>query len=55
MAACVTRILHLEGFSPSLNTKDIKNAFQPYHEMYKIKWIDDTSLYFVFNDARNGE
>lgn len=55
MAASVTRILHLGGFSPAVTTKDIKHAFAAFDDLYKIKWIDDTSLYLVFNDPRIGE
>lgn len=55
MAASVTRILHLGGFSPAVTTKDVKHAFAAFEDLYKIKWIDDTSLYLVFNDPRIGE
>jgi hypothetical protein len=55
MAASVTRILHLGGFSPAVTTKDIKHAFATFNDLYKIKWIDDTSLYLIFNDPRIGK
>jgi len=55
MAASITRILHLSGFSPAVTTKDIKHAFAAFDDLYKIKWIDDTSLYLVFNDPRIGK
>jgi len=54
LSACVTRILSLSGFPPSLKTRDIQAAFGEYENErggFRIKWIDDTSLLIVFNDA----
>jgi hypothetical protein len=54
LSASVTRILALTGFSSELKTKDIQAAFSEYESMnggFKIKWVDDTSLLLVFNDA----
>ncbi|KAG8834655.1 hypothetical protein FRC18_001699 [Serendipita sp. 400] len=54
LSACVTRILALSGFPASLKTRDIQAAFAEYENDrggFKIKWIDDTSLLIVFNDA----
>ncbi|KAF8323383.1 hypothetical protein DL93DRAFT_2147302 [Clavulina sp. PMI_390] len=54
LSASVTRILALTGFPPELKTKDIQAAFGEYEPMsggFKIKWVDDTSLLLVFNDA----
>lgn len=58
LSASVTRILALTGFSSELKTKDIQAAFSEYESMnggFKIKWVDDTSLLLVFNDAGVGE
>jgi hypothetical protein len=54
LSAAVTRILILTGFPKELKTKDIQTAFSDF-EGFKIKWIDDTSLYVVFNDAVVGQ
>lgn len=54
ISACVTRILCLTGFPKELKTRDIQAAFSEWETTnggFKIKWIDDTSLYVVFNDA----
>ncbi|KZT08613.1 uncharacterized protein LAESUDRAFT_742325 [Laetiporus sulphureus 93-53] len=54
LSACVTRILSLTGFPKELKTKDIQAAFSEWENVnggFKIKWIDDTSLLIVFNDA----
>jgi len=54
LSASVTRILALTGFPSELKTKDIQAAFGEYESMnggFKIKWVDDTSLLLVFNDA----
>ncbi|PVF97961.1 hypothetical protein CPB86DRAFT_759308 [Serendipita vermifera] len=51
MAACVTRILELRGFDSKVKTRDVHAAFTDFGEPFKIKWIDDNSLYLVFNDA----
>jgi len=53
LSACVTRILALSGFNPQLKTKDIQQAFSDWDNVqggFKIKWVDDTSLYIVFQD-----
>jgi hypothetical protein len=58
LSAAVTRILCLTGFPKELKTKDINVAFSEWENMnggFKIKWIDDTSLYIVFQDAGIGE
>ena len=58
LSASVTRILALTGFPPELKTKDIQAAFSEYETVnggFKIKWVDDTSLLLVFNDAGVGE
>jgi hypothetical protein len=58
LSAAVTRILCLTGFPQELKTKDINVAFSEWESMnggFKIKWIDDTSLYIVFQDAAIGE
>lgn len=57
LSACVTRILSLSGFPAELKTRDIQTAFAEYENDrggFKIKWIDDTSLLIVFNDAAVG-
>ena len=57
LSACVTRILSLSGFSSNLKTRDIQGALAEYENDrggFKIKWIDDTSLLIVFNDAAVG-
>ncbi|KAG8741662.1 hypothetical protein FRC10_002591 [Ceratobasidium sp. 414] len=54
LSACVTRILSLSGFPQSLKTRDVQQAFAEYDQDrggFRIKWIDDTSLLLVFNDA----
>jgi len=54
LSACVTRILSLTGFPKELKTRDIQTAFSEWESVnggFKIKWIDDTSLLVVFNDA----
>jgi len=54
LSASVTRILALTGFPPELKTKDIQAAFGEFDSMnggFRIKWVDDTSLLLVFNDA----
>ncbi|THH26308.1 hypothetical protein EUX98_g7876 [Antrodiella citrinella] len=54
LSACVTRILSLTGFPKELKTRDIQTAFTEWENAnggFKIKWIDDTSLLIVFNDA----
>ncbi|KAH8099704.1 hypothetical protein BXZ70DRAFT_211379 [Cristinia sonorae] len=54
LSACVTRILSLTGFPKELKTRDIQAAFSEWENTnggFKIKWIDDTSLLIVFNDA----
>jgi len=58
LSASVTRILSLVGFPKELRTKDIQNAFAGWDNAqggFKIKWVDDTSLLMVFNDAATGE
>lgn len=57
LSASVTRILHLTGFPKELKTKDIQVAFSEWESVgggFKIKWIDDTSLLIVFQDASVG-
>jgi hypothetical protein len=57
LSASTTRILTLTGFSPELKTRDIQLAFTEYENLnggFKIKWVDDTSLLLVFNDAGVG-
>lgn len=54
LSACVTRILALTGFPKELKTRDIQTAFAEWENInggFKIKWIDDTSLLIVFQDA----
>jgi len=54
LSASVTRILSLTGFPKELKTKDIQAAFSEWENAsggFRIKWIDDTSLLIVFNDA----
>lgn len=54
LSACVTRILSLSGFPQSLKTRDVQQAFSEYDQDrggFRIKWVDDTSLLLVFNDA----
>ncbi|KZS91907.1 hypothetical protein SISNIDRAFT_467162 [Sistotremastrum niveocremeum HHB9708] len=54
LSASVTRILSLSGFSPVLKTKDVQQAFSEWENAsggFRIKWLDDTSLYIVFQDA----
>ncbi|THH10156.1 hypothetical protein EW145_g1516 [Phellinidium pouzarii] len=54
LSASVTRILSLTGFPKELKTKDIQAAFSEWENVaggFRIKWIDDTSLMIVFNDA----
>jgi hypothetical protein len=58
LSACVTRILSVSGFPKELRTKDINQAFSDWDNVqggFKVKWIDDTSLYVVFNDPTVGE
>ena len=57
LSACVTRILSLTGFPKELKTRDIQAAFSEWDNVnggFKIKWINDTSLLIVFNDATVG-
>ena len=57
LSASVTRILSLTGFPKELKTKDIQSAFSDWENVaggFRIKWIDDTSLMIVFNDAGVG-
>jgi len=54
LSASVTRILSLTGFPKELKTRDIQLAFSEWDNAnggFKIKWIDDTSLFVVFTDA----
>jgi len=54
LSASVTKILSLTGFNKELKTKDIQSAFSDFEGAnggFKIKWLDDTSLLIVFNDA----
>ncbi|KLO20770.1 hypothetical protein SCHPADRAFT_992082 [Schizopora paradoxa] len=54
LSASVTRILSLVGFPKELKTKDIQAAFSEWENVqggFRIKWIDDTSLLIVFNEA----
>jgi len=54
LSACVTRILSVAGFPKELRTKDIQHAFSDWESVqggFKVKWVDDTSLYIVFQDA----
>jgi len=54
LSASVTRILSLTGFSPQIKTRDIQAAFGDWENVnggFKIKWVDDTSLFIVFADA----
>ncbi|KAK0481518.1 hypothetical protein IW261DRAFT_1550642 [Armillaria novae-zelandiae] len=54
LSASVTRILYLSGFPKELKTKDIQSAFSDWEGVsggFKIKWLDDTSLLIVFQDA----
>jgi len=54
LSAAVTRILSLTGFPKELKTKDIQAAFSEWENAaggFRIKWLDDTSLLIVFNDA----
>jgi hypothetical protein len=58
LSASVTRILSLTGFPKELKTKDIHSAFSDWENVnggFKIKWINDTSLLIVFQDATVGE
>jgi hypothetical protein len=58
LSACVTRILSLTGFPKELKTRDIQLAFSEWEGVgggFKIKWIDDTSLLIVFQDATVGQ
>ncbi len=58
LSASVTRILYLSGFPKELKTKDIQSAFSDWEGVsggFKIKWLDDTSLLIVFQDAPTGE
>ena len=58
LSACVTRILSLTGFPKELKTRDIQAAFSEWDTInggFKIKWINDTSLLIVFNDATVGK
>lgn len=57
LSASVTRILSLTGFPKELKTKDIQAAFSEWENVsggFRIKWVDDTSLMIVFNDAGIG-
>jgi len=54
LSAAVTRILTLSGFPPELKTRDIQSAFGEWENErggFKIKWVDDTTLMLVFQDA----
>lgn len=54
LSAAVTRILTLSGFPPELKTRDIQAAFGEWENErggFKIKWVDDTTLMLVFQDA----
>ena len=58
LSASVTRILSLSGFPKELKTKDIQAAFSEWENImggFRIKWLDDTSLLIVFNDAGTGK
>jgi len=53
LSACVTKVLLVSGFPKELRTKDINLAFSDWENVqggFKIKWIDDTSLYVIFQD-----
>jgi len=52
-SSSTTRILVLADFSPELKTRDIQACFVEHENErggFKIKWIDDTSCYLVFED-----
>ncbi|KAG8902051.1 hypothetical protein FRC01_009675 [Tulasnella sp. 417] len=54
LSAAVTRILTLSGFPPELKTRDIQASFGEWENErggFKIKWVDDTTLMLVFQDA----
>lgn len=58
LSAAVTRILTLSGFPSELKTRDIQAAFGEWENErggFKIKWVDDTTLMLVFQDAVTGE
>jgi hypothetical protein len=57
MAACVTRILELRGFDAKVKTRNVYDAFSDFMhgDSFKIKWIDDNSLYLVFSEAVVGK
>jgi len=53
LSACVTKVLSIQGFPKELKTKDINQAFSAWDKVqggFKVKWVDDTSLYVVFQD-----
>lgn len=53
-----TKILLLANFSPELKTRDIQLLFGEWEDDrggLKVKWIDDSSCWIVFNDASVGE
>jgi hypothetical protein len=48
-----TRILLLSNFDPQLKTKDLLALFSNFEEDrggFKLKWLDETSCYIVFQD-----
>lgn len=53
-----TRILLLKDFNPDLKTGDITSLFRDWEDDrggFKIKWIDDSSLFIVFADSITGK
>jgi len=50
-----THVIELSGFSPVLNTRDLHTIFEPWNNadntVYRIKWLNDTTVYILFTDA----
>lgn len=50
-----THVIELSGFSPALHTRDLHTIFAPWNNadntVYRIKWLNDTTVYILFTDA----
>ncbi|WFD20370.1 hypothetical protein MCAP1_002614 [Malassezia caprae] len=50
-----THVIELSGFSPALHTRDLHAIFAPWNNadntVYRIKWLNDTTVYILFTDA----
>lgn len=50
-----THVIELSHFSPALHTRDLHAILAPWNNadntVYRIKWLNDTTVYILFTDA----